>query len=146
MLWDVKFYRTKFLSSRNLGNSLEVQWLGLCALTAGYQVWSLTGEIRAHKSHGTAKKERKKERNLYLDLQRHEPNNSNIWQHVVTHGTKTHHSIRDHFLCRCSKAWSHLWNLSNSSADTTLDLIILTPNQNCQPAEEELRFSPRKPI
>ena len=33
-----------------------------------------------------------KERNLYLDLQRHEPNNSNIWQHVVTHGTKTHHN------------------------------------------------------
>ena len=63
----------------------------------------------------------------------------NMWWHMEQKPTI---AVRDHFLCRCSKAWSHLWNLSNSSADTTLNLIILTPNQNCQPAEEELRFSP----
>ena len=30
-------------------NSLAVQWLGFCALTARAQVWSLVGELRSDK-------------------------------------------------------------------------------------------------
>ena len=43
-----------------LGNSLVVQWLGLCALTAGAQVQSLVEELRSHKPHSRAKKKKKK--------------------------------------------------------------------------------------
>ena len=40
------------------GNSLAVQWLGLCASTAGAQVRSLVGELRSCKPHGRAKKKK----------------------------------------------------------------------------------------
>ena len=36
------------------GNSLAVQWLGLCAFTAWVQ--SLVGELRSHKRHGVEEK------------------------------------------------------------------------------------------
>ena len=40
------------------GNSLAVQWLGLCAFTAAsLQVQSLFGELRPHKPRGVAKTE-----------------------------------------------------------------------------------------
>ena len=44
------------------GSSLEVQWLGLCAFTAGDRVQSLVRELRSHKSCDMAKKKRKKKR------------------------------------------------------------------------------------
>ena len=40
-------------------NSLAVQWLGLGAFTAVARVQSLVREIRSHKSHDKAKKEKK---------------------------------------------------------------------------------------
>ena len=41
------------------GNSVEVQGLGLCALTAEAGVRSLIGELKSHKSGGMAKKKKK---------------------------------------------------------------------------------------
>ena len=46
----------ELLQNSPLGNSLEVQWLGLGALTAVAQVQSLVGELRSCKPHGVAKK------------------------------------------------------------------------------------------
>ena len=43
-----------------LGNSLVVQWLGLCALTAGAQVQSLVEELRSHKPHSNQRRKRNK--------------------------------------------------------------------------------------
>ena len=40
---------------RTCWNSLEVQWLGLRAFTAGAQVQSLDGELKSHKPRGMAK-------------------------------------------------------------------------------------------
>ena len=37
-------------------NSLEFEWLGLHASTAGAQVWSLVGELRSRMPCGAAKK------------------------------------------------------------------------------------------
>ena len=37
------------------GNSLALQWLGLCAFTAGAQVQSLEGELRSRKPYDIAK-------------------------------------------------------------------------------------------
>ena len=52
-----------------LGNSLEVQWLGLSAFTAMAQVQSLVGELRSHKTRGSAKKKKSKTWKLYKALQ-----------------------------------------------------------------------------
>ena len=46
----------ELLKNSPLGNSLEVQWLGLGAFTAVAQVQSLVGELRSCKPHGVAKK------------------------------------------------------------------------------------------
>ena len=44
---------------KNLGNYLVVQWLGLCASTAGLQVQSLVKELRSHMPRGIARKQSK---------------------------------------------------------------------------------------
>ena len=46
------------------GNSLSVQGLGLHVSTAGAQVPSLVGELRSRKSHGVARKKRRKNNQL----------------------------------------------------------------------------------
>ena len=50
--------------NKTSGNSLAVQWLGLCAFTARAWVQSLAGELRSCKplrdTHGAAKKKKKK--------------------------------------------------------------------------------------
>ena len=43
------------LKRLNLGNSLAVQWLGLCAYTARALVRSLVTELRSHKLCSAAK-------------------------------------------------------------------------------------------
>ena len=48
------------VSYKKKENSLVVQWLGLCAFTAGAQVQSLVRELRSREPHSVAKK--KKER------------------------------------------------------------------------------------
>ena len=50
------------IKTADLGNSLVVQWLGLCAFTARAQVRSLVGELRSRKLHGAAEKKKKKKR------------------------------------------------------------------------------------
>ena len=42
------------------GNSLAVQWLGLCTVTAVAPGQSLVGELTSHKPRGVAKKEKRK--------------------------------------------------------------------------------------
>ena len=46
------------------GNSLAVQWLGLCVLTARAWVRSLIGELRFCKPRGTAKTKKKKPKTI----------------------------------------------------------------------------------
>ena len=43
-----------------MGASLAVQWLGLCAFTAGVWVRPLVGELRSRMLHHAAKKKKKK--------------------------------------------------------------------------------------
>ena len=44
------------------GNSLAVQWLGLCAFTAEGWVRFLVWELRSHKLHSTAKNKKQKKK------------------------------------------------------------------------------------
>ena len=56
MLKTLATIKSKHLQT---GNSLVVQWLGLCAFTARAQVQSLVRELRSHKPLGAAKKKEK---------------------------------------------------------------------------------------
>ena len=67
--WPNKFCRhwaifgyalSAFKMCETLGNSLEVQWLGLGAFTARARIRSLVWEMRSRKLRGEAKKEKKK--------------------------------------------------------------------------------------
>ena len=60
--------------NHRLGNSLVVQWLGPQAFTAEAQVQSLDGEIRSHKLHSVAKKEKKKNHRLISPIDRKSKN------------------------------------------------------------------------
>ena len=51
---------TLLSNKKEHGNSLVVQWLGLCAFTAGAQVQSLVGELRTYKLRSVAKLKKKK--------------------------------------------------------------------------------------
>ena len=54
------------LNFANSGNFLTVQWLGLLAFMArGAWVWSLFGELRPYKLHGTANKIKKLKNKFY---------------------------------------------------------------------------------
>ena len=59
MIWKVDkldHLRTKTLDSvKDPGTSLMVQWLRLCAFTAGDSGYSLVQELRSHMPHGMAK-------------------------------------------------------------------------------------------
>ena len=44
------------------GNSMVVQWLGLCSFTTIAPVQFLVGELKSHKPHGAAKKWEKKKK------------------------------------------------------------------------------------
>ena len=50
----------EYVKTTSPRNSLEVQWLGLSAFTAGAQVQSLVRELRSHKLPNTAKRKKKK--------------------------------------------------------------------------------------
>ena len=57
----ISYYKQgPLLKVKPIGNSLALQWLGLCALTAGARVQSLVGELRSHKPLGTGRKKKKK--------------------------------------------------------------------------------------
>lgn len=54
-------------------------------------------------------------------------------------------ALRHHFPGRClENARSHLRGLSKSSTDIILDLIILTLNQGCEPADKNWGFPKKK--
>ena len=67
-LLDDKTVPFRVSYKKKKGNSLVVQWLGLCAFTAGAQVQSLVRELRSREPHSVAKK-KKKERLSFLRSQ-----------------------------------------------------------------------------
>ena len=63
-------YFNTILNQDCLGTSLEVQWLGLCTCIAGTRVQSLVGELRSHNPRDLAKKEKKKKKWPFNQLNR----------------------------------------------------------------------------
>ena len=62
--WDSKpWEEMRFIKKSMWGTSLVVQWLRLCASSAGSDGFDpLSGELRFHKTHGMPKNLKKKER------------------------------------------------------------------------------------